>query len=138
MIGRLHHIGIGVRNLDAAVRYYGQVLGLQAERTVSWPGLSAAIVLVGEIAIELIEPLEASTLVAESLLALVREKGGGVHHLCLEVADLAEELSRLKALGVRLIDEVPRETEGGRIAWLQEDAGDGVMLELCERGYQIC
>lgn len=138
MIKKIHHIGIAVKNLDDMVRFYQDELGLKVSSTASWPGLKAAIIPLGDVLIELIEPVDKPQLrVAESLCKLVEERGNGVHHLAFEVDDINMELEGLKAKGVKLIDEVPQEIDGGRIAWLHEDAVDGVMIELCEEGYQI-
>jgi methylmalonyl-CoA/ethylmalonyl-CoA epimerase len=91
----------------------------------------------GDIIIELIEPQDAILPVGESLLRMVREQGGGIHHLCIEVDDIEAALEDLKKAGVKLQDEVPQISEGGKIAWLDEQAVEGVMIELCEKGYKI-
>lgn len=137
MIRRLHHVGIGVKDLDETIQFYTDVLGLEVIGRVSWPGLEAALVSVGGVILELIEPLEPQTRVAESLYELVQERGGGVHHICLEVDDIEVEVEALKAKGVRMIGRVPQEVAGGQIAWLDEDTLSEIMIELCQEGYQI-
>ena len=137
MIKRIHHIGIGVRDLDEAMRFYEGTLGLELVDQVGWPGLRAALIPAGEVILELIEPIEPQSEVAESLHRLVQERGGGVHHLCLEVDDIEAEVERLRARGVQMIGEAPQQAAGGIIAWLAENTLDGMMIELCQEGYEV-
>ena len=138
MIKRIHHIGIAVSNLEEMIGFYRDTLGVEVASSVSWPGLEAAIMPVGDVLIELIQPVDKPQIrVAESLCKLVEERGGGVHHFCLEVDDIDAEVKSLQEKGVELIDEIPRQTDGGKIAWLHENAVEGIMLELCEEGYEI-
>jgi methylmalonyl-CoA/ethylmalonyl-CoA epimerase len=137
VIKRIHHIGIGVRNLEEMVRFCTEKLELEVTDTPSWPGLKASTLPVGDVILELIEPSEPKLRVGESLMRLVQERGVAVHHLCLEVDDIDAELASLKAKGVKLIDEVAQKSPGGKIAWLSEDAVEGIMIELCEEGYTI-
>ena len=136
MIKRVHHIGIGVRDVDKMTHVY-RSLGLEPTGTVQWPGLRAALFPAGDIILELIEPLAPETRVGKSLSRLVDERDGSVHHLCFEVDDIEAAVRLLRIGGVKMTDEVPQETDGGLVAWLAEDAVDGVMIELCEEGYEI-
>jgi len=138
MIKRLHHIGIGVKDLESTVHFYKDILGLEPLGTVEWPGLKAVLFPFGNVILELIQPVgEPQLRVGESLYRLVKERGNGVHHFAFEVDDIDADVASLQLKGVRLIDEVPQQTAGGRIAWLHEEALDGVMIELCQEGYQI-
>jgi methylmalonyl-CoA epimerase len=137
MVNQIHHIGIAVKNLDDAIHFWTEVFGLRLIDRVNWPGLDGAILNIGGNIIELIEPHEAIIPVGKSLVQMVKEHGGGVHHICFEVDDIDQELKTLREAGIKLLDEVPQITKGGRIAWLDEQTVDGLMLELCEKGYQI-
>lgn len=137
MIKRIHHIGIGVKDLEGVLRYYLDTLGLKVLDHVEWPGLKAALVPIGDVILELIEPIEPQTQVAESLYNLVQEQGGGVHHYCFEVDDIKAEVNRLRSKGVKMIGEAPQQSAGGIIAWLSESTPDGIMIELCQEGYEI-
>lgn len=139
MILSVQHIGIGVRDLDAMVHFYGDILGLPVEDRPDWAalGLRAAVLPVGNTKLELIEPTQPQGEIAETLARLVEERGGGIHHLAFEVDDLEETLAALKAAGVALINETPVESASGRLAWLKETDTPGTMIELVEKGYHI-
>ena len=129
-IGRIHHVAIIVRDIDASLAIYRDMLGLDLELVlpIESDRVTIAFLGVGESKIELVQPTDDTTGVARFLAS----KGEGFHHLCLEVPDLAAVLSDLAARGVELIDTVPRRGAEGPVAFLHPRAGRGVMLELIE------
>lgn len=135
----LHHIGIGVRDLEKAIVFYRDILGFTLEKRIDWDdsGLKAALFSTGESKLEFIQAVNPVGRVALSLERAIREKDGIVHHLCFAVEDIEEAVRTLMARKVRMIDEEPRTATGGRIAWLAEDAADGFMIELCDLQYKI-
>ncbi len=139
-VQKVHHIGIGVPDLAASIAFYTFALGLDSVERIDWPelGLRAAAIPFGETILELIEPVAPQGVIAEDLGRLVRERGGGVHHLAIEVEDIDAAVARLKVQGVRMLDEVPHSVAGGRIAWLRSNTAAGALIELVETGYQIC
>jgi len=130
MIRKVHHVGVVVRELDEAMRFYRDALGLQLHRqeTMHDQGVTAALLTLGDSEIELLEPFLADTGIARFL----ERKGEGLHHVCFEVASVDSELAALKAKGVELIDETPRDGLAGRICFLHPNALDGTLVELCE------
>lgn len=126
---RIAHIGIAVRNLDAILPFYRDVLGLPEAPLDDADGARIAGVAAGD---SLVELLEAQ--VDESPIArFVDRKGPGMHHLCFYVDDLDATIARAKAAGVTLIDEQPRVgAEGKRIAFLHPKSTGGVLVELSE------
>ncbi|HYI23278.1 MAG TPA: VOC family protein, partial [Candidatus Limnocylindrales bacterium] len=104
--GRVHHVAVVVRDLDLALGFYRDRLGLPLELVLPIPGdgVRIAFLTVGESKIELVEPTDASTGVARFL----DSRGEGFHHVCLEVADIGAELTRLAGQGIELIDHAPR------------------------------
>lgn len=128
MIRKVHHVGVVVRGLEAALGFYRDKLGLPVTRTaeVADQGVRAALLAAGESEIELIEPIEPSTGVARFLA----KRGEGLHHLCLESEDVGKELARLAGQGVPLIDKVPRPGLTGRVGFLHPGACGGVLVEL--------
>ncbi|HEY5491449.1 MAG TPA: methylmalonyl-CoA epimerase [Gemmatimonadaceae bacterium] len=126
---RIAHIGIAVRNLDAILPFYRDVLGLPEAPLDDADGARIAGVAAGD---SLVELLEAQ--VDESPIArFVDRKGPGIHHLCFYVDDLDATIARAKAAGVTLIDEQPRVgAEGKRIAFLHPKSTGGVLVELSE------
>lgn len=132
MIVGLDHVGVAVEDLEAALETYRDVLGLQlVEISVAEEDkVKSAMLRVGEVNIELMEPTGEDSPVAKFL----QKRGEGIHHLALKVRDINSFLLRLKKAGVKLIDEKPRRgVEGGDIAFIHPKSTRRVLLELCER-----
>lgn len=129
-IKKIHHIGVAVKDLDGSLQLWNQILGLRLTGTEEVPThkVKVAFLQTGDSEIELLSPLEGNTALEE----LIREKGGGLDHLCLEVEDLALTLRELKENGIELIDETPKELPGRRIAFVHPSSADGVLLEFYE------
>lgn len=128
MIRRVHHVGIVVEKLTRAYGFYRDTLGLPVlkEVEIKDQGVRAALLGARESEIELLEPVQAGTGVARFL----EKRGEGLHHLCFETEDVDASLRRLKASGVALIDETPRDGLAGRIGFLHPRACAGVLVEL--------
>jgi methylmalonyl-CoA/ethylmalonyl-CoA epimerase len=128
--GRIHHVAVVVRSLDAALPLYRDLLGMAHETTmdIASDRVRIAFLGVGESKVELVEPTDDTTGVARFLA----NKGEGFHHVCFEVADLAAELTRLGIEGVELIDSAPRRGAEGPVAFLHPRSCHGVLVELIE------
>ncbi len=127
----LAHIGIAVKSIDEWLSYYSDTLGLTLLRTevVEEQKVRVAFLQVGSTRIELLEPTDEDSPVAK----FIEKRGGGVHHIAIEVDDIEEALERHRAAGRRLIDESPRMgAHGTRIAFVHPKATGGLLLELCE------
>jgi methylmalonyl-CoA epimerase len=125
----VHHLGIAVDDLDAAILVYADLFGatLEHRERVEDQGVEAASLRVGESRIELLQPLGPDTPVGKFLA----KRGPGMHHMAFEVEDLAAELDRLKALDVVLIDEQPRRGMFGlQVAFVHPEATGGVLAEF--------
>ena len=132
MKATLDHVGIAVGDLSKALAFYRDALGLEVEAPEEVPSqrVRAHFVPVGGAAIELLEPTADDSPIAK----FIEKRGPGVHHLTLRVDDLRGALDRLKARGVRLIDEEPREgAEGALIAFIHPASTHGVLVELKQR-----
>jgi len=126
---RIAHIGIAVRNLDAILPFYRDVLGLPEAPLDDADGARIAGVAAGDSLVELLEAQVDDSPIAR----FVDRKGPGIHHLCFYVDDLDATIARAKAAGVTLIDEQPRVgAEGKRIAFLHPKSTGGVLVELSE------
>jgi methylmalonyl-CoA epimerase len=126
----LSHIAIAVREADPIAALLEQALGgtRGAEEILDQGGLRVVFVRLGPVTIELLEPLAPDHTVARFL----ETRGPGLHHVSLDVADLAGALAQCKAAGVRLIDERPRPgAHGTQVAFLHPKSLGGVLLELC-------
>lgn len=129
----IEHIGIAVTNLDEAIRYWEDVMGLKcyAIEEVTDQKVKTAFFKIGEVKIELLEPT-----CPESTIAAFIEKNngkGGMHHIAFAVENLEGHLEEAKEAGIRLIDQAPRGgAEGLSIAFLHPKSTCGVLTELCE------
>jgi methylmalonyl-CoA/ethylmalonyl-CoA epimerase len=129
----VHHLGIAVPDVDAAVLVYSDLFGATLERRESLEeqGVLAASLLVGPSRIELLEPLGEDTPVGRFLA----KRGPGMHHVAFEVADVAAELARLRKHDVQLIDEQPRRGLFGlQVAFVHPEATGGVLAEFVADG----
>jgi methylmalonyl-CoA epimerase len=127
---RIHHVALVVQSIEASLTLYGDLLGLPLETVMEIPtdGVRIAFLGVGESRIELVQPTDESTGVARFLAS----KGEGFHHVCFEVLNLAEELTRLAIEGIELIDSAPRRGAEGPVAFLHPRSCGGVLVELIE------
>lgn len=125
----IHHLGVAVRDLDAALDTYARLLGgaLEHRETVSEQGVEAAAVRVGSGRVELLAALGADTPVGRFL----EKRGEGMHHVAYEVDDVRIALDELTAAGAHLIDEEPRQGFFGlQVAFVHPDAVHGVLSEV--------
>jgi len=126
----IEHIGIAVSNLEAAVSYYEQVLGLEcyAIEEVKEQKVKTAFFRVGETKIELLESTEADGPVGK----FIEKKGAGVHHIAFAMDDTDQALREAEAKGVQLIDKSSRKgAEGLKIGFLHPRSTFGVLTEFC-------
>src|SRR2546426_2287312 len=128
--GRIHHVAIVVKSLDEALPVYRDLIGLPLESImdIASDRVRIAFLGVGESKVELVQPTDDTTGVARYLA----KEGEGFHHVCFEVANLAEELTRLGIDGVELIDTAPRRGAEGPVAFLHPRSCHGVLVELIE------
>jgi methylmalonyl-CoA/ethylmalonyl-CoA epimerase len=129
-LGKVHHVALIVSSLEASLGFWRDMLGLELETVMDIEGdrVRIAFLGVGESKVELVEPTDDTTGVARFLA----NKGEGFHHVCFEVANLAETLLRLEIDGVELIDSAPRRGAEGPVAFLHPRSCHGVLVELIE------
>jgi methylmalonyl-CoA/ethylmalonyl-CoA epimerase len=126
---RIAHVGIAVPDLDAALAFYRDVLGLEPHPPEEADGASILSLPFGESEVELLAPLGPDTPIGRFLA----RRGPGIHHICYRVPDLDVALAACRSAGYRLIDETPRRGAGGRrIAFVHPKATAGILLELTE------
>ncbi|MHB2020020.1 MAG: methylmalonyl-CoA epimerase [Candidatus Xenobia bacterium] len=131
MIERLDHVGIAVRDLDAALQRLAPLLGDKrvTREEVAGQKVRVAHIDLGNVKLELLEPTSADSAVGKFL----EKRGEGLHHLSLQVADIAAVLQALQAAGLPLIDQEARPgAEGNLVAFLHPKATGSVLLELCQ------
>jgi methylmalonyl-CoA/ethylmalonyl-CoA epimerase len=131
VLSKIDHVGIAVRDLDAAVAVYEQLLGRAPShrQLVESDGIEAVMFEVGESRVELI----GSTSPTSKIAAFLEKRGGGLHHVAYGVDDVQAALDGYRALGLQTLDECPRRGAAGRlVAFLHPSAGAGVLTELCQ------
>ena len=127
----IHHVGIAVRDLDAALDEYRRQYNVEPvhREVVASQGVEEAMIAIGGSHVQLLAPLSEDSPVGKFLEA----RGEGMHHVAYAVADIEAALDHLRAEGVRLIDEEPRLGGGGhRIAFVHPKALAGTLIELVE------
>jgi|SRR5918992_4318015 methylmalonyl-CoA epimerase len=125
----LDHIGIAVENIDEALKFYRDALGLEIDppEDVSSQRVRAHFIPTGEAALELLE----ATAEDSPIRKYVQRRGPGLHHITLRVDDIVGALTQLKVRGVRLIDETPRPgAHGSLVAFIHPASAHGVLVEL--------
>jgi methylmalonyl-CoA/ethylmalonyl-CoA epimerase len=130
-ITRIAHLGIAVKDLEPVKKLYRENLNLElkGEEVVDSQKVEVSFIKVGETNLELLLPTAGDSPVAKFL----ETRGEGFHHLALEVEDIHAAVAELKAAGVRLIDETPREgAHGALVAFLHPKATFGLLIELCQ------
>ena len=130
---KIEHIGIAVKSLAAAVKVYEQAIGLKVAGydEVDEQGVRVAMLEIGESRIELLEPTRPDSPIEK----FMNKRGEGIHHIAVRVDDIEESLQRLKAAGIRLIDETPkRGAHNTRVAFIHPASTHGVLMELVEHG----
>ena len=124
------HIGIAVRDLEAIVPFYRNVLQMEDVPLDDADGASIVGFAAGESLVELLESKDPASPIGKFVAA----RGPGIHHICFGVDDLDAALDRCRAAGLRLIDQTPRiGAEGKRIAFIHPSSTAGVLVELSER-----
>lgn len=129
---KLDHLAIAVPDLDAALAFYRDALGLELQRIedVEREGVRVAFLPLGEGEIELVQPARDDT----GIVKWMTKHGPGMHHVCIQVADIEATLARLAAHGCELINPQPVAREDGtRYAFVHPRSTFGVLVELYEK-----
>jgi methylmalonyl-CoA/ethylmalonyl-CoA epimerase len=128
---KISHLGIATKGIDEALKFWQDALGLENvhTETVEDQKVRVAMLPIGETQIELLEATSADSPIAK----FVEKRGGGIHHIAVEVENIEESLAKLKSKGARLIDEQPRiGAEGCLVAFVHPSSTNGVLLELIQ------
>jgi len=132
-VKHIDHIGIAVKSIEQAGKFYTDVLGLKIMdiENVADQKVNVAFLPITDSEVELLQ----STHVDGPVAKFIEAKGEGIQHIAYRVENIDEALAELKAKGVRLIDEKPRKGAGGAlIAFIHPKETNGVLVEICQRG----
>lgn len=130
-IKKINHAAIVVDDIDRALEFWRDALGLELAELREVPAEAARVAFlpVGDSEIELVQPVTTDSGMAKFL----EKRGAGLHHICLEVADIEAAMEQLKARGARLINEKPLTgADGRRYAFIHPQSATGVLVELYE------
>jgi len=129
---KIDHLGIATKEIAEALKFWEDALGLENVHTeeVEDQKVRVAMLPIGETNIELLEPTSDDSPITKFL----EKRGGGIHHIAIEVEDIEKSLKKLKSEGARLIDETPRiGAEGCLVAFVHPKSTNGVLLELVQK-----
>ena len=130
-ISHIEHIGIAVKNLDEAIKFYEEIFGLKcyAVEEVTDQKVKTAFFQVGQTKVELLETTDPEGPIGK----FIEKRGEGIHHIAFAMKGLQSSLEELRGKGIRLIDEKARKgAEGLNIAFIHPKDTQGVLIELCE------
>lgn len=128
-IKRIAHLGIVVKNLDAALELFTGALPLDLVHTEDYQGMKIGFIPVGDSSIELLQDVSGSS----SIKKFLENNGEGIHHIAFEVDDIEQAVAELREKGVKLIDEKPRAgAHGMSIAFMHPKATHGILMELVQ------
>ena len=126
---KIEHLGLACRSVEAAEKFYSDVLGLPVvdRETLDDMKLKVVKVRTGESVLELLEPMEGEPVISKFLAS----RGEGIHHVCLQVEDIREAIRELKAKGYSPLWDEPKVGAGGKwVTFLRPKDAFGVLLEL--------
>ncbi len=133
-IKRIAHLGVAVRDLDSALKFFTEGLPLELTHTEDYQGMKIGFIPVGDSSIELLQDVSGSSAIGKYL----EKNGEGIHHIAFEVDDIYQAVAELKEKGVRLIDETPREgAHGMTIAFMHPKASHSILMELVQPTSEI-
>jgi methylmalonyl-CoA/ethylmalonyl-CoA epimerase len=133
MLKKIDHISIAVEDLEAEIKRYRDILGLEwiGTETVEDQKVQVAFFKIGDAHIELTAPTAEDSPISKFL----KKRGSGIHHIAVETDNIQSELSQLEDRGIRLIDKEPRHgAHNSLIAFAHPKSFSGVLLELTEKG----
>jgi methylmalonyl-CoA/ethylmalonyl-CoA epimerase len=127
----IHHIAVAVRDLDEALTFYRDALGVSVteRREVPAEGVEMAFMPMGETELELIRPLDEEN----SIGRFIEKRGEGIHHVCVQVEDIEGRVAQIEASGGRMATEVREHPDGTRYAFVHPKSTRGVLLELYQK-----
>jgi methylmalonyl-CoA/ethylmalonyl-CoA epimerase len=130
LFSRLNHISVAVHSIDDALRFYRDMLGLEASpiEHLADRELKVAFVKIGETEIELLEPTSEDNTVSRFL----ERRGPGLHHICLETDDIETTMAELSERGAEFVDPEPKPGVVGMVAFMLPETARGVLVEINE------
>lgn len=131
MLRKLDHVGLVVKDTDEALALLSRLFGFEATESRAEPGagFKSTIVSSSDVTFELIEPVGPQGMIQK----FVEKRGGGLHHVSIQVSDLQEEMKRLKELGVQFSSDQPALVDGTKVVFIHPRSMNGLLVELIQR-----
>jgi len=126
---KINHVAIVVQDIDAALNFWEQTFGVELDHVEDVPSQKSKVAFLplGESEIELVQPTNSDS----GLANFLEKRGEGMHHICIEVEDIDAALAELKSKGVRLINDVPEELPGRKMAFIHPKNQDQSRCYCC-------
>ena len=131
MINKFDHVGLAVKNTEETVAVLSKLFGFEVRESRAEPeaGFKSTLISKENVALELIEPAGPQGMIQK----FIEKRGAGLHHISIQVTDLAEEMDRLKALGVQFVSEEAAEVSGCKVIFIHPRSTKGLLIELIQR-----
>jgi methylmalonyl-CoA/ethylmalonyl-CoA epimerase len=131
MIKSIDHIAIVVKDLDQAIKSYGDMFGFTLVNKMEFPGGDSIVanIKAGDVTLELFQPTKPGS----NFDKFLQEKGGGLHHISFLTEDIAKDIKNIKAKGKKMVHNEPIALPNAKIAFVDAASADNVSVELAER-----
>jgi methylmalonyl-CoA/ethylmalonyl-CoA epimerase len=131
MIKKVDHVGLVVRDTSESLALLSKLFGFEVAemRMETEAGFKSTLVSKGNVAFELIEPVGPVGMIQR----YVEKRGRGLHHISIQVDDLAAEMKRLKDLGVQFSSEEPAQVDDTKVVFIHPRSTNGLLIELIQR-----
>jgi methylmalonyl-CoA/ethylmalonyl-CoA epimerase len=131
MIKKFDHVGLAVQDAEKTAALFSSLFGFEIaeSRTEPEAGFRSTMISREDVTFELIEPVGPQGMIQK----FIERRGGGLHHISIQVADLAEEISRLKALGVQFVSDEAAEVADSKVIFIHPRSTNGLLIELIQR-----
>ena len=132
MVNKFDHVALAVSNAEETVALFSKLFGFSVKETRpdTEAGFKSTMISKADVTFELIEPVGPRGMIQK----FIEKRGGGLHHVSIQVSDLAEEMKRLKALGVQFTSEKVMDIEGSKLAFIHPRSTNGLLIELIQKG----
>jgi methylmalonyl-CoA/ethylmalonyl-CoA epimerase len=131
MIKKFDHVGLVIQNTDETISLLSKLFGFEVAESRAEPeaGFKSTLVSKADVMFELIEPVGPQGMIQK----FVEKRGGGLHHVSIQVTDLVEEMKRLQSLGVQFSSEEPALVNGNKVVFIHPRSMNGLLVELTQK-----
>ena len=131
MVKKFDHVGLAVNSAEETADLFSRLFGFEVTESRAEPeaDFKSTLISNADVSFELIEPMGAQGMIQK----FIEKRGGGLHHVSIQVEDLTEEMKRLKGLGVQFVGEDAAEVDGDRVIFIHPRSTGGLLIELIQR-----